>query len=147
MEVKDKKELLDNLTKTKSSFATNISKGHCVMPKADGKQLIVGKNIKLSGAIDVCESLVVEGTLEANLNGAKYLDIVYGGSFTGTAEVEEAHISGVFDGTLTVTGTLYVYETGEVRGKINYANLVVEKGGILKGTLKNIDSKPRTTLD
>ncbi len=147
MEVKDKKELLDNLTKTKSSFATNISKGHSVMPKADGKQLIVGKNIKLSGAIDVCESLVVEGTLEANLNGAKYLDIVYGGSFTGTAEVEEAHISGVFDGTLTVTGTLYVYETGEVRGKINYANLVVEKGGILKGTLKNIDSKPRTTLD
>ena len=85
-----KKELLDNLTKTKSSFATNISKGHSVMPKADGKQLIVGKNIKLSGAIDVCESLVVEGTLEANLNGAKYLDIVYGGSFTGTAEVEEA---------------------------------------------------------
>ena len=81
------------------------------------------------------------------MNGAKYLDIVYGGSFTGTAEVEEAHISGVFDGTLTVTGTLYVYETGEVRGKINYANLVVEKGGILKGTLKNIDSKPRTTLD
>ena len=46
MEVKDKKELLDNLTKTKSSFATNISKGHSVMPKADGKQLIVGKKGK-----------------------------------------------------------------------------------------------------
>ncbi|MBD5398935.1 polymer-forming cytoskeletal protein [bacterium] len=147
MEVKDKKELLDNLTKSKSSFAVNMSKGHSVMPKADGKQLIVGKNIKLSGAIDVCESLVVEGTLEANLTGAKYLDIVYGGSFTGTAEVKEAHISGVFDGTLTVTGVLYVYETGDVRGKINYANLVVEKGGILKGTLKNIDNKPKTILD
>lgn len=148
MEVKDKQELLDNLTKTKSSFSSSVSKGHSVMPKADGKQLIVGKNIKLSGAIDVCESLVVEGTLEANLTGAKYLDIVYGGSFTGTAEVEEAHISGLFDGTLSVTGVLYVYETGEVRGKINYANLVVEKGGVLKGTVKNIEpSKPKTILD
>ena len=98
MDIKDKNELLDNLTKPKSSFAGGMSKGHSVMPKADGKQLIVGKNIKLSGAIDVCESLVVEGTLEANLSGAKYLDIVYGGSFTGNAEVEEAHISGLFDG-------------------------------------------------
>ena len=53
----NKKELLDNLTKTKSSYSNGISKGHTVMPKADGKQLIVGKNIKLSGAIDVCESL------------------------------------------------------------------------------------------
>lgn len=146
MDIKDKNELLDNLTKPKSSFASGMSKGHSVMPKADGKQLIVGKNIKLSGAIDVCESLVVEGTLEANLSGAKYLDIVYGGSFTGNAEVEEAHISGLFDGELTVTGILYVYETGMVKGKINYANLIVEKGGVLKGTLKNIDpEKPKAS--
>ena len=125
-----------------------MSKSHTVMPKTDGKQLIVGKNIKLSGAIDVCDSLVVEGTLQANLSGAKYLDIVYGGSFSGNAEVEEAHVSGLFDGDLTVTGVLYVYETGVVKGKINYANLIVEKGGVLKGTLKNIDnSKPKTALD
>ncbi len=148
MEIKDKKELLDNLTKTKSSFASNLSKGHTVMPKSDGKQLIVGKNIKLNGAIDVCESLVVEGTLEANLSGSKYLDIVYGGTFTGNAEVQDAHISGLFDGNLTVNGVLYVYETGEIKGKINYASLVVEKGGILKGTLKNIEGpKPKTILD
>ncbi len=148
METKDKKELLDNLTKTKSAFGTSNSKGHTVMSKSDGKQLIVGKNIKLNGAIDVCESLVVEGTLEANLMGAKYLDIVYGGSFSGNAEVQDAHISGVFDGNLTVTGVLYVYETGEVKGKVNYVNLVVEKGGVLKGTLKNIDAaKPKTVLD
>lgn len=148
MEIKDKKELLDNLTKSKPLFSNNSSKGHSVMPKADGKQLIVGKNIKLSGAIDVCESLVVEGTLEANLSGAKFLDIVYGGSFSGNAEVEEAHISGLFDGELTVSGVLYVYETGVIKGKINYANLIVEKGGVLKGTLKNIEAaKPKTALD
>ena len=148
MEIKDKKELLDNLTKSKPLFSNGGSKGHSVMPKADGKQLIVGKNIKLSGAIDVCESLVVEGTLEANLTGAKFLDIVYGGSFSGNAEVEEAHISGLFDGELTVSGVLYVYETGLIEGKINYANLVVEKGGVLKGTLKNIESsKPKTAFD
>ncbi|MDR1008761.1 MAG: polymer-forming cytoskeletal protein [Rickettsiales bacterium] len=147
MEGKDKQEILDNLTKGRPAFASSMSKLHSVLPKTDGKQLIVGKNIKLSGAIDVCESLVVEGTLEANLTGSKYLDIVYEGSFSGNAEVEEAHISGLFDGNLTVTGVLYVYSTGEVKGKINYASLVVERGGILRGTLKNIDpSKPRPSM-
>jgi cytoskeletal protein CcmA (bactofilin family) len=144
---KDKKELLDALAKNRPSFAMPGSKAHTIMPKSDGKQLIVGKNIKLTGAIDVCESLVVEGTLEANMAGSKYLDIVQGGSFSGNAEVEEAHISGLFDGNLTVTGTLYVYSTGEVKGKINYAVLIVEKGGILKGTLKNIENRPKTALD
>jgi cytoskeletal protein CcmA (bactofilin family) len=147
MDTKDKKEILDVLTKAKPSFAMQGGKPHTIMPKADGRQLVVGKNIKLSGAIDVCESLVVEGVLEANMAGSKYLDIVYGGKFSGDAEVEEAHISGLFDGNLTVTGTLYVYSTGEVKGKINYAVLVVEKGGVLKGTLKNIESRPRTALD
>jgi cytoskeletal protein CcmA (bactofilin family) len=145
MDAKDKKELLDNLTKTKSIFS-GISKSHTVIPKSDGKQLVVGKNIKLSGAIDVCESLVVEGELDANLTGSRYLDIVYGGSFSGTAEVDEAHISGKFDGTLTVTGCLYVYSTGDVRGKINYAAIVVEKGGALRGALKKLDSHPKTAL-
>lgn len=148
MDTKEKDKLLDNFMKPKMSFSKSVTKGHTVMPKSDGKQLIVGKNIKLNGAIDVCESLVVEGTLEANLNGAKYLDIVYGGTFTGNAEVEEAHISGVFDGNLTVSNVLYIYETGEIKGKINYANLIVEKGGVLKGTLKHIeDSKIKTHAD
>jgi cytoskeletal protein CcmA (bactofilin family) len=147
MDTKDKKELLDVLTKAKPAFSMPGSKGHTIIPKSDGRQLVVGRNIKLSGAIDVCESLVVEGVLEANMAGSKYLDIVQGGKFSGEAEVEEAHISGLFDGTLTVTGTLYVYSTGEVKGKINYAVLVVEKGGVLKGTLRNIDNKPKTILD
>ncbi|MDR0366988.1 MAG: polymer-forming cytoskeletal protein [Rickettsiales bacterium] len=142
MEAKDKQEILNNLTKSKPIFAS--VKSHTVIPKADGRQLIVGKNIKLNGAIDVCESLVVEGALEANVAGSKYLDVVYEGSFSGNAEVEDAHISGLFDGNLVVRGTLYVYSTGEVRGKISYANLVVEKGGVLRGTLRNIEpAKPR----
>ena len=40
-----------------------------------------------------------------------------------------------------MTGILYVNEPGMVKGKINYANLIVDKGGVLKGTLKNIDTE------
>ncbi|MDR3126286.1 MAG: polymer-forming cytoskeletal protein [Rickettsiales bacterium] len=137
METKDKQELLNNLTKVNPVFA-GAAKGHTVVSKSDGKQLIVGRSIKLNGEIDVCESLVVEGTLEANLSSAKCLDIVGGGRFSGSAQVDEAHVSGTFDGELVVNGVLYVYETGVVSGKISYISLIVEKGGVLRGTLKNI---------
>jgi cytoskeletal protein CcmA (bactofilin family) len=137
MEPKDKQEILNNLMKPRPIFGA-APKGHSVVPKGDGKQLIVGKDIRLSGDIDICESLVVEGELEANLKGSKYLDIVYGGRFKGNAEVEEAHISGEFAGELRVTGTLFVYGGAFVSGKISYAALVVEKGGILKGTISPI---------
>jgi len=134
MESKDKQEILNNLMKPKSIYGA-APKGHSVIPKGDGRQLIVGKDIKLTGDIDVCESLVVEGELSAKLTGSKYLDIVAGGKFKGEATVEEAHISGTFLGTLKITGALFVYDGGLVDGKIEYAALVVEKGGKLKGTL------------
>ena len=134
METKDKQESLNNLMKPKSIFGAT-AKGHSPMPKGDGRQLIVGKDIKLSGDIDVCESLVVEGELTAKLSGSKYLDIISGGRFKGEATVEEAHISGEFSGDLKITGTLFVYDGALVEGKIEYASIVVERGGLLKGQL------------
>ncbi|MDR2934217.1 MAG: polymer-forming cytoskeletal protein [Rickettsiales bacterium] len=123
----------------------NYSKTHTVVNKNDGKQLVIGKNIKITGDIDVCDSLVIEGQLEANIKDARALDIIQGGKFTGEAIVEDAHISGLFDGTLNVSGTLYVYSTGMIKGKINYNNLVVEKGGVINGMVKTTKIKGTPT--
>lgn len=124
----------------------NYNQTHTVINKNDGKQLVIGKNIKISGDIDVCDSLVIEGQLNANIKDARALDIINGGLFTGEAIVEEAHISGEFDGSLTVTGTLYVYATGNIKGKLFYHNLVIEKGGVINGTIKNIKQKEAPSI-
>ena len=119
----------------------SYSKTDTVINRNDGKQLVIGKNIKITGDIDVCDSLVVEGHLEANIKNARALDIVHGGVFKGEASIEEAHISGLFDGILNITGTLYVYSTGVLNGKVHYNSIVIEKGGIINGTLKPIKIK------
>jgi cytoskeletal protein CcmA (bactofilin family) len=115
-----------------------------VRNQTDGKKLVVGKNIKLNGDIDACESLVVEGQIEANLSYTQTLEIVSGGKFSGNAEVETAYISGEFDGTLTVLKSLYVYSGAFIKGKINYNDLVVESGGVIKGTLKYTGDKKKS---
>ena len=69
----------------------------------DGKKLVVGRDIRLSGAISSCDCLVVEGTVEANLTETRSIVVARGGTFTGAATVATAEISGVFDGCLLYT--------------------------------------------
>ncbi|WP_337996386.1 polymer-forming cytoskeletal protein [Oleispirillum naphthae] len=101
----------------------------------DGKRLVVGREIRLSGAISSCDCLVVEGQVEADLTEARMVVVSRGGTFKGTATVANAEISGLFDGNLTVSDTATVKPGGVVRGTIRYTNLVMEKGGIVEGTL------------
>ncbi len=104
---------------------------------ATGKRLIVGEGLSLSGDITSCDLLVVEGSVQVTLNDTRAIEISESGRFTnGKAAVEEATISGVYEGELTVRGRLLVRGTGRVDGKIRYGELEVERGGRLSGTIE-----------
>ena len=100
-----------------------------------GSKLTVGPNIKLKGVeITDCDTLVVEGTVEATMD-SRVIHISEHGAFKGSAEIDIAEIHGEFDGTLTVRQKLVIYSTGKVTGKIRYGKLVVEEGGQLTGEI------------
>ena len=101
-----------------------------------GSKLTVGPNIKLKGVeITDCDTLVVEGTVEATMD-SRVIQIAREGAFHGTAEIDVAEIHGLFDGTLTVREKLVIHSTGKVSGKIRYGKLVVEEGGQLAGEIE-----------
>ena len=100
-----------------------------------GSKLTVGPNIKLKGVeITDCDTLVVEGTVEATMN-SRVIQIAEQGAFKGSAEIEIAEIRGEFHGNLTVRQKLVIYSTGKVTGTIRYGKLVVEEGGQLSGEI------------
>ena len=102
-----------------------------------GKRLIVGEGLSLSGDITACDLLVVEGSVQVTLNDTRAIEISETGRFTnGKAAVEEATISGVYEGELTVRGRLLVRGTGRVDGRIRYGELEVERGGRLSGSIE-----------
>jgi cytoskeletal protein CcmA (bactofilin family) len=102
--------------------------------QSDSKRLTVGREISLSGEISSCEMLVVEGEVQATLDGCKTLEIARSGKFNGTAHVAVADIAGVFDGTLMVTDRLILRGTGRIVGTIRYGEMEIERGGRLEGT-------------
>jgi len=108
-----------------------------------GKRLIVGEGLSLSGDITACDLLVVEGSVQVTLNDTRAIEISETGRFTnGKAAVEEATISGVYEGELTVRGRLLVRGTGRVNGTIRYGELEVERGGRLSGSVEILETRP-----
>ncbi len=106
-----------------------------------GSRLIVGPNIKLKGVeIDDCDTLVVEGRVEATMV-SRALQIAEGGSFRGNVDIEVAEIRGAFDGELTVRGRLVVHATGRIHGKVRYGKLLVQEGGELCGDVGTLTDK------
>ena len=124
----------------RSPFAHSAAQSNGGQGDAGGKRLSVGPGISLSGEIKNCEQLLVEGEIEATLKDCANLDIAPGGLFKGTAEVENATVSGRFDGDLKVTGVLTVKKGGEVAGTIAYNELSTERGGRLRGKLEDLKS-------
>ena len=110
-------------------------------PDRYGKRLIVGQGIRLSGEISSCDRLVVEGEVEVTLNDTLALEIASSGRFTGGCEVEEADISGVYEGDLTVRKHLCVRGTGRLTGTIRYSQLELERGGQIAGNISVISAE------
>lgn len=111
---------------------------HGPIAGAEEKQLIVGRDICLSGEIKECDKLIVEGRVEAALTDAQSIEIAESGLFKGSAVVDIAEISGRFEGRLTARKRLIVHATGRVSGEIRYREIEVDGGGVVSGSVRTI---------
>jgi cytoskeletal protein CcmA (bactofilin family) len=100
------------------------------------RQLTVGREISLSGEIASCDTLIVEGSVEANLQNCRDVDIAETGLFKGSAEIDNADVRGVFEGTLVVRKRLLIRSGGQVSGTIKYGQIEIELGGQISGDVQ-----------
>jgi cytoskeletal protein CcmA (bactofilin family) len=101
----------------------------------EGKRLTVGREISLSGEITACETLIVEGSVEATLENSLFLEIAEGGIFKGTVVIDEAVISGTFEGSITARQRLSIKSTGRITGTVKFHQMEIELGGEIDGDI------------
>lgn len=107
-----------------------------------GAKLIVGPNIKLRGVeIDDCDTLVVEGRVEATMS-SRAIQIAEHGAFNGKVDIDVAEIRGTFQGEMTARKRLVIHATGRVAGKIRYGKVLVQEGGELTGEVAALPDGP-----
>jgi cytoskeletal protein CcmA (bactofilin family) len=103
------------------------------LPSSPGRTLVVGRDIVLTGEIEACEKLIVEGRVEGEITDTKRLEIAESGRFKGRAEVEECVVAGACEGEITVAGLLTVRPKGRIKGTLRYAEIEMQRGGRLSG--------------
>ena len=119
--------------------APHLASVPAVEPAAS--RLIVGPNIKLRGVeIDDCDTLVVEGRVEATMV-SREIQIAETGAFSGKVDVDVAEIRGTFQGEMTARRRLVIHASGRVNGKIRYGKVTVQEGGEMSGDIGAIASE------
>jgi cytoskeletal protein CcmA (bactofilin family) len=100
------------------------------------RKLTVGREISLSGEIASCDTLIVEGSVEASLQNCRDVDIADTGLFKGSASIESADVRGTFEGNMLVRKRLVIRAGGRVSGTIRYGQLEIELGGQISGDVQ-----------
>ena len=119
--------------------ASPLAGGSLAAPRrneSDLRKLIVGREITLSGEINSCDKLVVEGSVEANLQNCTEVELAESGLFKGSATIDEIEVRGRFEGNLTVRKRLLIRATGIVSGTIRYGQIEIECGGKISGDVQ-----------
>ena len=80
--------------------------------------------------------------VDATMKDVHTVELAETGALKGTAEVEDAEISGSFEGDLIVRGKLTVHSSGRVRGNVTYGEIEIQRGGQISGNVRTVaDSK------
>ncbi|HLY57196.1 MAG TPA: polymer-forming cytoskeletal protein [Stellaceae bacterium] len=141
-----------NLTQPNPDILRRPADGHATpapahKSEAEMRQLIVGREISLSGEIKSCDRLIVEGSVEANLQSCQDVNIAESGLYRGAASIDDAEIRGRFEGTLTVRNRLFIRSTGQVSGTVRYGQIEIECGGQISGDVQAQPGQPAETAE
>jgi len=103
--------------------------------------LMIGEGVTISGSFTVPARVVINGTVEGEIS-AKEMLIGATGRVVGKVSAEVVEIYGEVNDALTASKALVLRASGRASGSIQYAELEIEKGAQLRGTLTVIDSAP-----
>jgi len=108
---------------------------------ADNNQngcLTVGEGVKLTGTFVVPDIASISGTIEGELTAREIL-VGSTGVLKGKVTAEVVDVRGEIHDHLSAKKSLFIRSTGKVIGTVQYAEIEIEKGGEIEGTLIKSD--------
>ncbi len=102
--------------------------------------LAVGCGVHLTGTIESCDSLIVEGFVEADVDDCQSFELTELGRYSGKIKANIAVVDGTFEGTLTVTERLSVRSTGRITGVVWFNGIEIEPGGRIDGEMRPLSA-------
>jgi cytoskeletal protein CcmA (bactofilin family) len=96
--------------------------------------IVIGSDVSIKGVIIVPNRAVVNGSIDGEIT-TRELVVGQTGRILGHAKTERADIYGEINQTFDVSQSLTLRSTGKVIGTLNYAEIEIEKGGLVEGKM------------
>lgn len=101
--------------------------------------LVVGEGVTLSGKFTVPDIASISGQIDGELSAREVL-VGVTGVVRGNITADILDIRGEVHQDLISRKSLFIRSSGRVMGNISYAEIEIEKGGDIQGTLNRLDS-------
>jgi cytoskeletal protein CcmA (bactofilin family) len=95
---------------------------------------IVGSGVSVKGSFSVPERAVINGSVEGEITAREVL-VGSSGKITGKVTAEVIDVHGEVNDTVSASRELILRASGRATGAIAYAEVEIEKGAQLRGTL------------
>ena len=101
------------------------------------KSIFIGNGVVFSGSIKAPNQAIISGTVSGELD-AKEVVIGASGVVTGTTTADSIDVKGQMNETIVSRDVLIVRNTGAVKGDVTYGEIEIERGGQVKGNMKQV---------
>lgn len=107
----------------------------------------VPEGVSVNVEISSCRIVNVMGEARIILPNADFLHVGrHAKCLASNASVQEAHVEGVYEGRLQVSGKLVVRKGARLSGEIFYQEIEVENGGLITGAMTRIERSDENTV-
>jgi cytoskeletal protein CcmA (bactofilin family) len=106
--------------------------------------LVVGPQVSFIGEINACRRLVVEGNVNAKLQGCENVEVAETGLLQGQVGADNAEVRGRVEGELLVKKRLTIRQKGQVSGRTTYGEIEIERGGKILGNIEARDGATKS---
>jgi cytoskeletal protein CcmA (bactofilin family) len=96
--------------------------------------IVIGSDVSIKGILNVPNRAVVNGSIDGEIT-ARELVVGQTGRILGHAKTERADVYGEVNQIFAVSQSLTLRSTGKVIGTLNYAEIEIEKGGLVEGKM------------
>ena len=98
------------------------------------ESVVIGDGVVVKGTFTVPSKAIINGVIEGDLTAEEVL-IGPTGRITGRVSAKVIDVRGQLHNTIISEKSLIVRATGKIAGKVQYAEIEIEKGGEIEGTL------------
>ena len=102
----------------------------------DSKTLVIGSGVRMEGKIDGAMVSDIAGNYNGKIK-SDTVNVSQSGVFIGDITGSDINISGKVDGTINSDEQLYIKESADIKGTIEYTSLNVSYGARVQGRIQH----------